>query len=210
MADSPSSSPFVQPLEARRLFAVLDVEGTAGDDTITIENNGAAYIVTVNGQATTHALASVDAVNVFCQDGNDIVVVTGDTRGMYVDGGNGNDRIVGSDGPDTVLGAAGKDQIYGGLGNDRLNGAGGNDKVFGEAGADRLYGGAGNDYIDGGSSGDRLYPQAGLDTCLGQSGNDHFFAIDKTRDELYGGSGVDSCTCDTADLRAAMEEIAVV
>jgi Ca2+-binding RTX toxin-like protein len=196
------------PLEPRRLFAAapVNVNGTAGNDVITVAQGSTAYVITVNGTPQQHALADVSAINVFASDGADTVVFDASlTLGAYCDLGIGNDKFVGGSGPDTVLGAAGKDQIYGGLGNDRLNGAGGNDKVIGEAGADRLYGGDGADYIDGGSSGDRMYPGEGIDTALGQSGNDFFFAVDSTRDELYGGSGDDTAHSDAEDVRGAVE-----
>ena len=204
---------FVDALELRRLFAAAPfvVNGGAGNDVVSISQTASAYVVTLNGNTTTHAIADVSAINVFASDGDDIVVFDASfTLGGYVDGGLGNDKIVGGNGPDTLLGAAGKDQIYGGLGNDRINGAGGNDKVIGEAGADRLYGGDGNDYIDGGSSGDRHYPGVGFDTVLGQSGNDYFFSVDSTRDELYGGSGTDTAQSDGEDIRGSIEVFTLV
>ena len=204
----------VDSLEPRRLLAAapLVVNGTAGNDVIELAQTATAYVVTLNGVAKQHAIADVSKIDVKCGDGDDIVVAAASlvTLGFYADGGNGNDRMIGSQGPDTMLGAAGKDQLYGGLGNDRLNGAGGNDKVLGEAGADRLYGGDGNDYIDGGSSNDRLYLNNGLDTAFGASGNDLFYAIDRVRDEIYGGSGQDTATADFIDLRASLEHVAVI
>ena len=203
----------IDPLEPRRLFAAapVNVNGTAGNDVITVAQGSTAYVITVNGTPQQHALADVSAINVFASDGDDTVVFDASlTLGSYADLGIGNDKFVGGSGPDTVLGAAGKDQIYGGLGNDRLNGAGGNDKVIGEAGADRCYGGDGNDYIDGGSSADRIYAGPGFDTAFGQGGNDAFFAVDRTKDELYGGSGEDTAQCDPQDLRAALEHFAII
>ncbi|MEA2735937.1 MAG: hypothetical protein QOE14_2388 [Humisphaera sp.] len=203
----------VDSLEARRLFAAapLAVNGTAGNDIIQISLSGSNYVVIVNGSSAQHAVANVSAINVFAGDGDDIVVAApGFALGFYTDGGNGNDRVVGGDGPDTFLGAAGKDQLYGGSGNDRINGAGGNDKVIGDAGADRLYGGAGNDYIDGGSSGDRIYPGAGFDSCFGSSGNDFFFSFDKVIDQIYGGSGTDVATADSIDIRGSIEQMALI
>ena len=204
---------FVDLLEARRLFAAapVNVNGTAGNDVIEVAQLATAYVVTVNGVSTQHALADVGAINVFCGDGDDIVLFAANfTLGGYADGGNGNDRFVGGDGPDTFLGAAGKDVLYGGLGNDRINGAGGNDKVLGEGGADRLYGGDGNDYMDGGSSGDRLYLGGGLDTAFGSGGDDIFYAIDRARDEIYGASGQDTATADVIDIRGAIEHVAII
>ena len=208
-----TAAPAVDSLEARRLFAAapLVINGTAGNDVIELGQTATAYVVTLNGVATQHAIADVSKIDVKCGDGDDIVVASPAlTLGFYADGGNGNDRMIGSQAADTMLGAAGKDQLYGGLGNDRLNGAGGNDKVLGEAGADRLYGGEGNDYMDGGSSNDRLYLHNGLDTVFGSGGNDIFYAIDRARDEIYGGSGSDTATADLMDLRASLENVAII
>ncbi|MEO6436710.1 MAG: calcium-binding protein [Tepidisphaeraceae bacterium] len=198
-------------LESRRLFAAVPVNGTAGNDVIEIAKGSTAYVVTVNGVATQHAIGDVSAINIFCSEGDDVVLIAANvTLGVYADGGNGNDKIIGGDDPDTFLGAAGKDQIYGGLGNDRINGAGGNDKVFGEAGGDRVYGGDGNDYVDGGSSRDRLYGGSGADSVFGQGGDDNFFAIDGAIDQLFGGSGTDSAFADAGDLRSSVEHVAIV
>jgi Ca2+-binding RTX toxin-like protein len=206
----------VDPLEAlepRRLLAatLLVVNGTAGNDVIELAQTATAYVVKVNGVTATHLFTNVNKIDVKCGDGDDIVIGSPDlTLGFYADGGNGNDRMIGGQGPDTIGGAAGKDIIYGGLGNDRLNGAGGNDKVLGEAGADRCYGGDGNDYIDGGSSNDRLYLNNGLDTAFGAGGNDVFYAIDRAQDQLFGGSGSDTTTCDNIDIRASVENVAII
>jgi Ca2+-binding RTX toxin-like protein len=202
----------MDPLEARRLFAAapLVINGTAGHDFIELTQTATHYVVTLNGVATSHAFADVSNIDVKCGDGDDVIVATSLQLGFYADGGNGNDALIGGHGADTFLGAAGKDVLYGGPNNDRLNGAGGNDKVLGEAGADRCYGGDGNDYIDGGSSNDRIYLNNGLDTAFGSGGNDIFYAIDRQRDELFGGSGTDTATCDSGDLRASLEHVAVI
>jgi Ca2+-binding RTX toxin-like protein len=198
----------IERLEPRRLFAgVLAVNGTAGNDTILIKQEFGNYNVSINGAEQNYDPEVVVGFNVFCGDGDDILIVTNDPRGLYADGGNGNDRMVGSDGPDTFLGAAGKDQLYGAGGNDRINGAGGNDKVFGDAGADRMYGGDGNDYVDGGSSADRMYPGGGVDAVYGQGGNDIMFCIDSVADQLFGGSGIDTAHVDGADARASIEQV---
>ena len=206
-------APVVDPLEARRLFAAvpLVVNGTAGNDFIELTQNATHYVVTVNGVSNSHLFADVSNIDITCGDGDDVIVATNMLLGFYANGGNGADAMIGGQGADTFLGAAGKDVLYGGPNNDRLNGAGGNDKVIGEAGADRCYAGDGADYVDGGSSNDRLYlNQQGLDTAFGGGGDDIFFAFDRTKDELFGGSGTDTATCDTADTRNSLEQVAVI
>ena len=204
---------FLDALEPRRLFAAapLVINGTAGADIIEIAQTATAYVVTVNGVAKQHPIANVSNIDVKCGDGDDILIGSPELiLGFYADGGNGNDRMIGGQGPDTMGGAAGKDVLYGGLGNDRLNGAGGNDKVLGEAGSDRVYGGDGNDYMDGGSSVDRLYLGNGLDTAFGSGGNDIFYAIDRASDQIFGGSGQDTATADVIDIRGSIEHVAII
>lgn len=207
------TAPVVDALESRRLFAAapLVIEGTAGADLIHLAQDAGGYVVTLNGVVTHHPFADVSKIDVKCGDGDDAVIAQPTLMlGFYADGGNGNDALIGGNGADTFLGAAGKDVLYGGPNNDRLNGAGGNDKVLGEAGADRCYGGDGQDYMDGGSSNDRLYLNNGLDTAFGSGGNDIFYAIDRAKDECYGGSGDDTATTDLIDLRASLEHVAII
>jgi Ca2+-binding RTX toxin-like protein len=103
--------------------------------------------------------------------GDDRVEVVGDalgpTRRIVLDGGAGNDFLVGSPGDDLLFGGAGRDQLLGGGGNDwlmggdgddQLAGGDGNDVLVGGAGADTLVGQAGRDVLDGGDGID-LYPE---------------------------------------------------
>lgn len=65
--------------------------------------------------------------------------------GVTVAGGDGDDELSGSDGPDTINGQAGDDRLTGLYGTDTLNGGDGNDMFPAESTID------GNDTIDGGS-----------------------------------------------------------
>ncbi|QID17096.1 retention module-containing protein [Nitrogeniibacter mangrovi] len=66
-------------------------------------------------------------------------------EGVTLDGGGGNDILVGTDLVDTLNGGDGNDTLYGGGGNDTLNGGDGNDLLVGGAGNDTLTGGLGAD-----------------------------------------------------------------
>jgi trimeric autotransporter adhesin len=106
--------------------------------------------------------------------------VTTDLAGDVIDGGKGNDRIIGSwgddqieggDGNDNVTGLAGDDFIEGGKGDDYLRGDGVRAGFFESVaaqfhGADYLDGGAGKDVIEGGG---------GADTLFGGSDDDEIF-----------------------------------
>ena len=76
----------------------------------------------------------------------DLSDLTTVTRLSFVDGGAGNDTIIGSDSwAGDLRGGAGNDTVTGGSGNDKLNGGAGNDTLWGEAGSDQLTGGTGSD-----------------------------------------------------------------
>lgn len=122
-----------------------------------------------------------------CAD--DIVVPAGVT---YVDGGPGNDTIVGSlaaastnceapaechllAGSQTFEGGAGDDIVYGDRGNDILRGNEGDDRLYGGIGDDRLEGGAGNDWLSGGFGADTIDGQEGSDYVRGDGTIDHIF-----------------------------------
>lgn len=68
-------------------------------------------------------------------------------KGLKLDGGKGNDYIIGSKYSDTLIGGDGEDMLYGGDGNDVINGGKGNDMIEGGAGNDTITGGAGENYI---------------------------------------------------------------
>ncbi|CAK7053264.1 MAG: hypothetical protein DELT_01099 [Desulfovibrio sp.] len=97
-----------------------------------------------------------------------IVNLTGDENfdgGTY---GYTNLTINGGDGDNDIIGSSGADTIYGGDGVDTINGGAGNDVIYGGAGNDTLNGGLGNDMIYGGAGNDILTGGAGNDTFVWQ------------------------------------------
>ena len=82
-----------------------------------------------------------------------------------MDGGEGNDSLDGGSGNDVVLGGDGRDKIKGGSGNDVIDGGNGNDTI---------NAGSGDDTIDGGSGVDRFFLGAGDDVASGGAGADTF------------------------------------
>jgi Ca2+-binding RTX toxin-like protein len=101
-------------------------------------------------------------------DGTGLIDVrTGDLAGGGVrrplSGGTGNDRIIGSGGPDLLDGAAGVDALIGGGGEDLMTGAAGRDRLNGGAAPDVLHGGGGRDKFNGGGA---------KDGCSGGGGRD--------------------------------------
>ena len=131
--------------------------------------------------------------NVRSGDGNDLI--TGNTARNVLEGGGGDDRIIGAAGNDQLRGDAGDDFLNGGTGvdvvrggadNDRLIGADGADRLFGDDGKDVLIGGAGNDLLDGGRDDDTLRGNDGADVFRFRTGfgNDRVVDFEVGVDQL--------------------------
>jgi Ca2+-binding RTX toxin-like protein len=126
-------------------------------------------------------------------------------RTLVLDGGAGNDRLVGCcGGSDSVLrGGPGADELladgfraYGGSGPDTIRGHSFplvSDEMFGGPGDDTLSGLAGNDYLSGGRGNDHLSGGSGNDRLRGRAGNDTLNG-NRARDVLRGGLGRDTNT----------------
>lgn len=96
--------------------------------------------------------------------GNDVFVDSG-TLGGSMDGGRGNDELIGGIGDNNLEGGRGSDILRGGSGNNNLSGGRGRDTLFAEDGSGTLDGGGGRDtifagentsFVDGGSGRDEL------------------------------------------------------
>jgi Ca2+-binding RTX toxin-like protein len=131
--------------------------------------------------------------------GNNRIDTSALARGVTVNGGLGNDTILGGSSADNLTGGAGFDSLLGGVGNDSLdggndndtlNGASGNDLLLGGTGNDQIIAGAGNDSLNGGDGNDLLSGQSGRDTILGGIGADTLNGA-TDNDSLDGGDGND-------------------
>jgi len=159
-------------------------EGGAGTDTVEVNGGGGAesFTVTANGTRVRFdrldpAPFSIDigtseALVLNANGGDDTFSATGNLAaliGITVDGGSGNDTILGSNGADLLIGGEGNDFVDGQQGNDvALLGAGndvfqwdpgdGSDVVEGQGDADRLLfnGSAGNEAFELTANGGRL------------------------------------------------------
>ncbi|MGY0835834.1 calcium-binding protein, partial [Azospirillum argentinense] len=103
------------------------VSGGAGFDTVHVQGDG----------NLTLDLTASGIERVFSGSGNDILTATGSVTLVEINGGAGDDLLVGSAFDDTLRGDAGDDTLFGGAGNDVLVGGGGNNVLFGGAGDDR-------------------------------------------------------------------------
>ena len=113
---------------------------------------------------------AVRSLSVLGSPGDDSIDLDGATREVFphlarvhVNGGDGNDVIIGSDGHDMLAGGNGDDYLNGKRGDDRLVGGPGNDTLAGGAGADALSGGLGDDVLNG---------HAGIDILVEEGNND--------------------------------------
>ena len=123
------------------------VNGGSSADTLHVAANGASALVT-GLAATVEARGDTgDHLVVSGNGGNDVIDATGNLAAitqLTLDGGAGNDRILGGNGADLLLGGSGNDFVDGNQGNDTaLLGSG--DDVF------QWDPGDGSDVIDGGS-----------------------------------------------------------
>lgn len=114
--------------------------------------------------------------------GNDDIISAVAAKNV-IDGGDGNDSILGAYYDDSLYGASGDDTLVGGDGQNLLDGGDGNDSLAGYYRNDTLYGGDGNDTLDG-SYGSR-------NELSGGEGNDLLISLG-SRDTVTGGLGDDT------------------
>jgi Ca2+-binding RTX toxin-like protein len=106
------------------------VNGTAGDDAITI--SGSADSAMVAGLATKVIISGAEPTDTLVTQalaGDDVIdasAVADGSIGLTLDGGEGDDVLIGGAGNDTLLGQAGDDVLIGGPGQDVLDGGTGN------------------------------------------------------------------------------------
>jgi Ca2+-binding RTX toxin-like protein len=121
------------------------VNGTAGDDHITVSSsNGSIVVKGLPEQVTIANADATDSLVINGLGGNDTIDASGLKAGqignLTINGGDGDDTIKGSAGNDTVIGGRGSDTALLGAGNDTFvwNPGDGSDVVEGQAGFDTL------------------------------------------------------------------------
>jgi Ca2+-binding RTX toxin-like protein len=122
-----------------------------------------------------------------------VVVCSGLAVAKTVNGGGGNDQLLGTGAKDTISGGGGDDDISGKGAGDRLIGDSGNDDVRGNGGPDRVYGGTGSDDLYGNKGNDfhNAFDEQPNDTVRCGSGNRDVAIIDiitqsGNEDRLFG------------------------
>lgn len=183
--------------------------GGLGDDTLrggggkdAVFERGDVNFVLTNGSLTglgNDVLVGVEAARLTGGSSANTIDATRFSGQSTLDGGSGNDLLIGGRSADRLLGRDGNDTLQGGGGRDALLGGDGDDSLQGDNGHDILRGGEGNDSLDGGAGKDTLKGDAGNDLLLGGDGNDGLSGGDGDdtvngqmgRDTLLGGDGND-------------------
>lgn len=118
---------------------------------------------------------------------------------LFLDGTDGDDRLVGGVADDTLQGGGGNDTLIGGGGDNLLYAGSGNNHLIGGEGHDTLIGGTDNDTLEGGWGDDILVAGGGDNLLMGGAGDDTLIGVqlDETGTDqsganiLNGGSGDD-------------------
>ena len=168
-------------LEVARLYdGLLAVEGTNADDRIALRlqaGNPAILQVDLGDDGSAEfgfPRAEVERLSIDGGNGGDSVRID-ESNGVFtdaiattIDGGNGNDRLVGGAGAATLRGGNGDDVLIGGAGVETLIGGNGDDSIDGNKGNDVGLLGNGNDTFvwDPGDGSDIVEGQNGTDTML--------------------------------------------
>ena len=159
-------------LESRTLLSsagvtqsVLHIVGDASSaNTITVRRTSDTEItVSMNGKADQvfGQCDTITGIDIKGGSGADRLAVDESSQalgvGVSMEGGAGNDTLIGSNSDDSLDGGAGDDSIVGNGGNDRIAGREGNDTILAGAGDDSIKGNAGNDVVDGGAGNDSVW-----------------------------------------------------
>jgi len=168
-------------LELARLYdGLLAVEGTNADDRLAVRlqaGNSAILQVDLGDDGSAELSfprAEVERLSIDGGNGGDSVRID-EGNGVFtdaiattIDGGNGNDRLVGGAGAVTLRGGNGDDVLAGGAGAETLIGGNGDDSIDGNKGNDVGLLGNGNDTFvwDPGDGSDVVEGQNGTDTML--------------------------------------------
>jgi Ca2+-binding RTX toxin-like protein len=124
----------------------LTVNGTSGDDTISVGVNGGIVTATIDGVNGFFNSASTSSIDVDALAGDDYIL--GSARKDSLIGGLGNDTLVGGAEDDTLIGADGDDRLEGGSDQDLLSGGNDNDTMLGGSSGDIFAGGSNTDTVD--------------------------------------------------------------
>lgn len=191
------------------------LDGGAGTDVV-MESGDVDFTLTssmLTGRGTDIVLR-LETAHLIGGESDNVIDISGFAASYppTLDGGAGNDQLIGSSfmdllrgqaGNDTLDGGDGNDFLQGGAGDDQLLGGNGTDGMSGGSGADTLFGGLGDDIAFGGSGDDSVRGETGADTIFGGAGADDVDGGADT-DQIAGGSGEGSA--DAGDVVTGLAE----
>ena len=154
-------------------FTIANTVSFAGAselESLTVVANTAAYSLTLNADAATAGVVTIDLSGDDNATGDNTVDVSAYGVATTLTGSAGADSITGGTGADSIAGAGGDDTLSGGAGADNIAGGEGNDRLAGGTGADTLNGGAGSDTFVFGSEAELFANDALVDTIVGGTG----------------------------------------
>ena len=130
-------------------------------------------------------------------------ILRGDDYENDLDGGLGNDVLVGNGGDDSLFGDFGNDTLYGGTDNDLLVGGAGDDSLFGVSGDDDIHTGLGNDRVYAGKGDDEIHYSGGRDSVDGELGSDTLIFTEDAGDVgVWGDDNVAAAKVGTANFKS--------
>jgi Ca2+-binding RTX toxin-like protein len=131
----------------------LRIVGDGASDKLVLAPNGTSVVVDVGDDGTvdfTFDRSTFTAISVTAGGGDDDVrVLNGLTEPITINGGNGDDRLIGGSGAETFIGGSGDDFVDGNIGADTATLGAGNDTFQWDPGdgSDTVDGNAGNDKL---------------------------------------------------------------
>ncbi len=189
----------VQVLANGSPLASLGTVPAASVSKLLIHGGDEANVIDLTGMTAAVFTNPALVINVDGGNGEDTLLGSG-SLAASLNGGHGDDSIVGGGLADTLVGDDGQDSINGGAGNDSINAGDGQDTVDGGIGDDTILGGDGQDSIDGGVGNDNITSDDGSDTVNGGDGNDTLNGMagadsidgQNGNDSILGGAGDDT------------------
>ena len=122
------------------------INGSPNDDYIQLTplDDSALLVRSSVGEVADLKIVDVEDVEVHAGEGRDTVItvtdstISGNTAGLMIDGGLGNDFLAAGDGAAVLRGGGGNDTLLGGRGNDVIDGGAGRDRCAGGGGDDQV------------------------------------------------------------------------
>ena len=197
----------------------IDVENSSKHINNTVEGsivNGSRYSDTLkNNSSNVQMYGGAGRDSIYNKGGTNITLSGGDdsdtinnafSEYVSIDGGNGNDTINGGEGNDTIIGNHWRSKLNAGVGDDfvslttywynTIDGGDGNDRIIAGGNEHSVNGGVGSDYIS--LSGGNLTVKGGTgdDTIYGNNASIHTYQYNygDGKDIIYGYSSYDTVT----------------